>query len=124
MAPCASVANARARRSRSVIASPSGSVHLRRFPSGQQRLNLFNTGLSPEPWRHLGRIIMSSLTEELRDAFDVRGRGLQPQGLRRANERAVLTVIAFYPGSSNAEIARRAGLAPQTVSAILSDCEQ
>ena len=67
---------------------------------------------------------MSSLTEELRDAFDVRGRGLQPQGLRRANERAVLTVIAFYPGSSNAEIARRAGLAPQTVSAILSDCEQ
>ncbi|MFD2648360.1 ROK family protein [Devosia albogilva] len=67
---------------------------------------------------------MSSLTEELRDAFDVRGRGLQPQGLRRANERAVLTVIAFYPGFSNAEIARRTGLAPQTVSAILADCEQ
>jgi predicted NBD/HSP70 family sugar kinase len=64
-----------------------------------------------------------SLTEDLRDAFDVGGRGLQPQGLRRSNERAVLTVIAFNPGSSNAEIARRSGLAPQTVSAILADCE-
>ena len=67
---------------------------------------------------------MPSLKGELRDAFEVGGRGLQPQGLRRANERAVLTVVAFHPGSSNAEIARRSGLAPQIVSAILADCEQ
>lgn len=62
-------------------------------------------------------------TEPVRDAFDAGGRGLQHQGLRRANERAVLTVIGFNPGVSNADIARLSGLAPQTVSAILVDLD-
>jgi predicted NBD/HSP70 family sugar kinase len=55
--------------------------------------------------------------------FDLGSKGLQHHGLRRANERAVLTVIGFNPGLSNAEIARMSGLAPQTVSAILNDIE-
>lgn len=58
------------------------------------------------------------------DLFDLGAKGLQHQGLRRTNERAVLTVIGFNPGLSNAEIARMSGLAPQTVSAILNDVEQ
>jgi Transcriptional regulator/sugar kinase len=62
-------------------------------------------------------------TEPVRDAFDAGGRGLQHQGLRRANERAVLTVIGFNAGVSNADIARLSGLAPQTVSAILTELE-
>lgn len=57
------------------------------------------------------------------DLFDLGARGLQHHGLRRANERAVLTVVGFNPGLSNAEIARMSGLAPQTVSAILNDVE-
>lgn len=57
------------------------------------------------------------------DLFDRGSRGMQHHGLRRANERAVLTVIGFNPGLSNAEIARMSGLAPQTVSAILNDVE-
>ncbi|MGB3336275.1 MAG: ROK family transcriptional regulator [Devosia sp.] len=63
------------------------------------------------------------ITEPVRDAFDAGGRGLQHQGLRRTNERAVLTVIGFNPGVSNADIARLSGLAPQTVSAILVDLD-
>lgn len=63
------------------------------------------------------------ISEPVRDVFDARGRGLQHQGLRKANERAVLTVIAFNPGVSNADIARQSGLAPQTVSAILADLD-
>ncbi len=62
-------------------------------------------------------------SEPVRDAFDAGGRGLQHHGLRRANERAVLTVIGFNPGVSNADIARLSGLAPQTVSAILTDLD-
>ena len=61
--------------------------------------------------------------EPVRDVFDAGGRGLQHQGLRRANERAVLTVIGFNPGVSNADISRLSGLAPQTVSAILADLD-
>ena len=57
------------------------------------------------------------------DLFDLGSKGLQHHGLRRANERAVLTVVGFNPGHSNAEIARMSGLAPQTVSAILNDIE-
>jgi len=57
------------------------------------------------------------------DLFDRGAKGMQHHGLRRANERAVLTVIGFNPGLSNAEIARMSGLAPQTVSAILNDVE-
>ncbi len=56
--------------------------------------------------------------------FDPGGRGLQHQGLRRANERAVLMVVGFNPGVSNADIARLSGLAPQTVSAILVDLDR
>src|SRR5215217_2880137 len=68
---------------------------------------------------------MSSIVSEPpRDVFDAGGRGLQHQGLRRANERAVLNVIGFNTGVSNADIARLSGLAPQTVSAILSDMER
>lgn len=63
------------------------------------------------------------ISEPVRDAFDAGGRGLQHQGLRRVNERAVLTVIGFNPGVSNADISRQSGLAPQTVSAILADLD-
>jgi predicted NBD/HSP70 family sugar kinase len=63
------------------------------------------------------------ISEPVRDVFEARGRGLQHQGLRKANERAVLTVIGFNPGVSNADIARQSGLAPQTVSAILADLD-
>lgn len=63
-------------------------------------------------------------SEPLRDAFDASGRGLQHHGLRKANERAVLMVIGFNAGVSNADIARLSGLAPQTVSAILVDLDR
>lgn len=56
--------------------------------------------------------------------FDAGGRGLQHHGVRRANERAVLTIVCFNPGVSNADIARLSGLAPQTVSAILADIDR
>lgn len=58
------------------------------------------------------------------DIFDAEARGVQHNALRRANERAVLTVIGFNPGVSNADIARLCGLAPQTVSAILVDIDR
>lgn len=58
-----------------------------------------------------------------RDIFDAGGRGLRHEGLRRANVRVVLMTVGFNPGLSNAEIARISGLAPQTVSAILSEIE-
>jgi predicted NBD/HSP70 family sugar kinase len=44
-----------------------------------------------------------------------------PATLRRSNQRAVLTIISNAPGCSNADIARRTGLAPQSVSAVLTD---
>ena len=43
--------------------------------------------------------------------------------MRLANERAVLTLIAGVPGVSNADIARRSGLGPQTTARILTDLE-
>lgn len=67
---------------------------------------------------------MTSTTETLRDIFAENGRGLQHQGLRRNNERAVLSVVGFSNGVSNADIARVSGLAPQTVSAILTDLDR
>lgn len=67
---------------------------------------------------------MTSSSEPARDVFDAGGRGLQHHGLRRANERAVLTLIGFNAGVSNADISRLSGLAPQTVSAIIADIEQ
>lgn len=57
-------------------------------------------------------------------APDAARRGLQHQGLRRTNARTVLGVVAFSPGVSNADISRLSGLAPQTVSAILTDLDR
>ncbi|MBU1304664.1 MAG: ROK family transcriptional regulator [Alphaproteobacteria bacterium] len=51
------------------------------------------------------------------------GKGLQQQALRWANARAVLTLVGFSNGLSNADIARLSGLAPQTVSAILVELD-
>ena len=52
-------------------------------------------------------------------------RGMQPNRVRQSNQRAILTVLSGRPdGLSNADIARRTGLAPQTVSAVLDDLEQ
>jgi predicted NBD/HSP70 family sugar kinase len=51
------------------------------------------------------------------------GRGVPQAGVRIANERAVLTLIVMMPGSSNADLARRSGLGPQTTSRIISELE-
>lgn len=67
---------------------------------------------------------MSRTDVPTRDIFESGRRGLSHNGVRRANEKAVLTVIGFNSGVSNAEIARLSGLAPQTVSAILTDLER
>lgn len=67
---------------------------------------------------------MSRTDEPTRDVFESGLRGLSHNGVRRANEKAVLTVVAFNSGASNAEISRLAQLAPQTVSAILVDLER
>lgn len=50
-------------------------------------------------------------------------RGMKPVIVRRANQRALLLIISREPGVSNAELSRRSGLAPQTVSAVLTDLE-
>lgn len=47
-----------------------------------------------------------------------------PTTLRRSNQRAVLAIISSWPGCSNADIARRTGLAPQSVSAVLADLSE
>jgi predicted NBD/HSP70 family sugar kinase len=57
------------------------------------------------------------------DVFQLKARGLQHNGLRQANVGVVLNIVGFNPGLSNAEISRMSGLAPQTVSAILSALE-
>ena len=67
---------------------------------------------------------MSSHLEPTRDVFVAGRRGVRHTGVRRANEKTVLTVVAFNSGASNAEISRLSGLAPQTVSAILIDLER
>ncbi|WDR01895.1 winged helix-turn-helix transcriptional regulator [Devosia algicola] len=67
---------------------------------------------------------MTMAPKPTHDVFDAGGRGLQHQGLRRANERAVMSIIGFNAGVSNAEISRLSGLAPQTVSAILVELEK
>lgn len=48
-------------------------------------------------------------------------RGFAQSGVRIANERAVMTLIALNPGASNADLARLSGLGPQTTSRIVSD---
>lgn len=67
---------------------------------------------------------MSSTTPPSRRYFDVAGRGIGPSNLRQSNQRAVLSIISVYPGCSNADISRRTGLAPQSVSAVLADLEE
>jgi Transcriptional regulator/sugar kinase len=57
------------------------------------------------------------------DAFEPIVRGITQNGVRLANERAVLTLIAGRPGVSNADIARRSGLGPQTTARILAELE-
>lgn len=52
------------------------------------------------------------------------GRGVAQSGVRFANERAVLTLIAMNSGPSNADLARLSGLGPQTTSRIVTDLEQ
>lgn len=47
------------------------------------------------------------------------GRGGSQSDLRRYNQRVVLAAIHRYPGLFNAELARRTGLAAQTISVIL-----
>ena len=55
--------------------------------------------------------------------FEAVYRGMGPATLRRSNQRAVLTMISTDPGCSNADIARKTGLAPQSVSAVLADLD-
>tara|TARA_R110002124_G_scaffold44422_10_gene135551 strand:- start:19020 stop:20225 length:1206 start_codon:yes stop_codon:yes gene_type:complete len=50
-------------------------------------------------------------------------RGVAQSGVRITNERAVLTLIAFSPGASNADVARLSGLGPQTTSRIIAELE-
>ena len=59
-----------------------------------------------------------------RGFFSFAARGMQPNQVRYSNQRAILSVLAGYPGLSNADIARRTGLAPQTVSSVLDGLEQ
>lgn len=58
------------------------------------------------------------------DVFEPIVRGIAQSGVRVANERAVLSLIAGLPGVSNADIARRSGLGPQTTARILSELEE
>lgn len=51
------------------------------------------------------------------------GRGGSQSDLRRYNERVVLAAVDRYPGLFNAELARRTGLAAQTISVILRSLE-
>lgn len=61
--------------------------------------------------------------DSVADVFEPMARGFSQAGVRLANERAVLTLIAMNPGSSNAELARLSGLGPQTTSRIAADLE-
>lgn len=58
------------------------------------------------------------------DVFEPFVRGITQTGVRLANERAVLSLIGGVPGVSNADIARRTRLGPQTTARILSDLEE
>jgi len=59
-----------------------------------------------------------------RGYFAFAARGMQPNQVRHSNQRAILSVLAVYPGLSNADISRRTGLAPQTVSSVLDGLEE
>jgi predicted NBD/HSP70 family sugar kinase len=58
------------------------------------------------------------------DFFGAATKGMASAELRLNNERAVLTAVAVGGDASAAEIARRTGLGPQSVSRILTDLEQ
>lgn len=66
---------------------------------------------------------MNKTDELTRDVFESGRRGLTHHDVRRANERTVLRVVGFNAGASNADISRLSGLAPQTISAILTGLE-
>jgi predicted NBD/HSP70 family sugar kinase len=66
---------------------------------------------------------LSNAVKRPRDVVVV-GRGIQPSHVRQTNQRAILSVISLQPGISNAELARVTDLAPQTVSAVLTDLEE
>ena len=70
-----------------------------------------------------GNTALSDSIKRPRDVVLV-GRGIQPSHVRQTNQRAILSVISLQPGISNAELARVTDLAPQTVSAVLTDLEQ
>src|SRR3569833_1221212 len=71
--------------------------------------------------RSRGRDVVEN--EAAKTFFATVARGVQPASVRQSNQRAILTVISLEPGCSNADIARRTGLAPQTVAAVLDDLE-
>lgn len=56
-----------------------------------------------------------------RDFFDAASLGMQTSGVRQANLRAILTLVAMNPGLSAAELSRRSKLAPQTVALLVDD---
>lgn len=53
-----------------------------------------------------------------------RRRSSQHADMRRKNESALLLLVRRFPGLSSADIARRSGLAPQTVSVLLKGLEE
>lgn len=59
--------------------------------------------------------------EKDKDFFEPAGLGMQTSGVRQANLRAILTLIAMNPGLSAAELSRRSKLAPQTVALLVED---
>lgn len=67
---------------------------------------------------------MHSVSTDSPDFFEAAGLGVQPTGVRQANLRAVLTLIALNSGLSAAELARRSHLAPQTISAIIDELDK
>ena len=77
------------------------------------------------PTLRLGAGFVVGEGERRKGYFASVARGMQPNRVRQSNQRAILTVLSGDPeGVSNADIARRTGLAPQTVSAVLDDLEK
>ena len=62
-------------------------------------------------------------SQRAKSYFSAIAHGMQPNGVRQSNQRAVLAVVASSPGLSNAEISRRTHLAPQSVSSVLVGLE-
>lgn len=64
-----------------------------------------------------------STKDSTKDVFEPLARGFAQAGVRLANERAVMTLVALNPGASNADLARLSGLGPQTTSRIVAELE-